>query len=496
MSTTSLERSLAAWLDEAEPREAPSELLSRTFAVTRVTGQRRPGIARLNVAVTDARLFLKIEVSPLIAIALLALLALLLLGAVIVGSRLIAQHTGWRVLDRVPVDGGYTWVSDVSAGGPGLVAVGNGAVPASSACGRELGGRVWTSANGADWAEQSSGGLADVRLEKVVQAGGKVYALGTTEAACDSDGQPTYATWTSADASTWTRLADSSALDGSFVTSVIDADGVLLAFGMYQQADPPDGSGAFETRIWRATENGWSQLASFDQAAAGRAVASGHIVLATTFDREGKSRLLRSEDGGQTWSETAVDVDAVGALAAVEGRFVLAGYRVENDVDAVSVTLVSEDGRSWSSGGSPPFPIVELWSAGNHFLAGGMDSSGEQGCAEWTSAPIPTPYLSHEPDETSPVEPTQPAPSGSFCLRFREPGFVMSASEDGITWRESARLPDRGNDPPTITVPIPAASYSLAGTRDALVVVNPTFGGTLWVAPFDEFVRSGPSPSP
>jgi hypothetical protein len=496
MTMSSLERSLAMWLEEVEPREAPAYLLTQTFAATRVTRQRQPILARVGVALADARFFPRLELSPLVAIALIALLALLLLGAVIVGGRLLVQHTGWRVLDRVPVDGAYTWVSDVSAGGAGLVAVGNGAVPAASACGRELDGRVWTSANGADWAEQAFAGLADARLEKVVQAGGKVYALGTTGAACDSDGLPTYATWTSADASAWTRLADSSALDGSFVTSVIDAGGVPLAFGMYQQADPPDGSGAFETRIWRATENGWSQLASFDQAAAGRAVASGHIVLATTFDREGKSRLLRSEDGGQTWSETAVDVDAVGALAAVEGRFVLAGYRVENDVDAVSVTLVSEDGRSWSSGGSPPFQVVELWAVGNHFLAGGMDFAGEQGCAERTSAPIPTPYLSLDPGETSPVVPTEPTPSGSFCLRLREPGFVTSVSEDGITWRESARLPDRGNDPPAITVPIPAASYSLAGTRNALVVVNPTFGGTLWVAPFDEFVQSGPSPAP
>jgi hypothetical protein len=129
MSTSSLERSLAAWLDEVEPREAPSELLSRTLAVTRVTDQRRPAIARLNVAVSRARFFPAIEVSPLIAVALLALLVLLLLGAIVVGNRLFTNHTGWRLLDRPPAEGAYTWVSDVSAGGHRLVAVGNTAVP-------------------------------------------------------------------------------------------------------------------------------------------------------------------------------------------------------------------------------------------------------------------------------------------------------------------------------------------------------------------------------
>jgi hypothetical protein len=495
MSMTSLDRSLAAWLDEVEPREAPSELLSRTFAVTRVTGQRRPLIARFSVAVTRARFFPAIEVSPLIAVALLALLVLLLLGAIVVGNRLFTNHSGWRLLDRPPAEGAYTWVSDVSAGGDRLVAVGNAAVPASSACGRDVSGRVWTSPDGAQWTDQTSATFADVRLEKVVQAGDKSYVIGTTHAACGGNGLPSYATWSSTDGVTWTALADSSALADSFVTSVVDVGGIPLAIGIYQEAEPPDGSGVLETRVWTATGSGWTLLATLDQTVGGKAVTSGGIVLINATDFEGKSMLFRSEDGGKTWSRPAggveTGVDDVQGLAAAGGRFVLAGRPLTGDVGSDVVMLVSEDGKSWTQGEQRPAPIVDVWSAGGHFVAGMMEPVGGQDCAEWTSAPIATAYKSLEPGETAQSGPARPEPTGSFCVRIREPGFTTAVSEDGLTWRNGARLPERGDQLPEITVPIPGSTYSLAGTEEALVVVNPTFGEMLWFSPFGEFAESG-----
>jgi hypothetical protein len=491
MSTSSLERSLAAWLDEVEPREAPSELLSRTLAVTRVTDQRRPAIARLNVAVSRARFFPAIEVSPLIAVALLALLVLLLLGAIVVGNRLFTNHTGWRLLDRPPAEGAYTWVSDVSAGGHRLVAVGNTAVPEASECGRDVSGRVWTSPDGAQWTDQTSAAFADVRLEKVVHAGDKSYVIGTTQAACDSHGLPSYATWSSTDGVAWTALADSSALAGSFVTSVVDVGGIPLAIGMYQEAEPPNGSSVLETRVWTATGTGWTLLATLDRAVGGKAVTSGDIILVKATDFEGKSMLLRSEDGGKTWSTPTVGVDDIQAIAAAGGRFLLAGSKPNGDLGSGVITLLSEDGKSWTEGEQRPAPIVDIWSAGGHFIVGELEPPDGQDCAEWTSAPIATAYKSLEPGETVQSGPAQPEPTGSFCIRIREPGFTTAVSEDGLTWRNGARLPERGDQLPEITVPIPGSTYSLAGTEEALVVVNPTFGEMLWFSPFSEFAESG-----
>lgn len=485
MSTVELERSLTAWLEDVESREAPSELLGRTFAVTRVARQRRPAFARVSVAMADVRILPRIDFSPAIAIALLVLLGLLMIGTLVVGSRLFTQHTGWQLLDRAPVDGGYTWVSEVTAGGPGLVALGNTVEPVQTECGREVRGRIWTSANGGGWADQSPAAFADVRMEKIVRAGGKVYALGTTGAACDDGGLPSYATWSSSDGVTWAALADSSALAGSFISSVIDVGGTPLAIGIYQEAEPPDGSGALETRIWATTDTGWALLATLDQVVVGRAAASGDIVLAVGSDLEGKSKLFRSDDGGRTWSTPTLELDEIGAVAAAGGRFLLAGGRFDDELQTV---LASDDGLSWSDGESLPHRIVAIWSTGGRFIAAGMSPSGEVECAEWTSGPIATAYMSLEPGETAQAIPTQPEPTGSFCIRGREPGLETWVSDDGLAWRDSAPLPERGNGPPEITVPIPAASYSFAGTADAIVIANPTFGEMLWFSPFGEFV--------
>ena len=110
-------------------------------------------------------------------------------------------------------------------------------------------------------------------------------------------------------------------------------------------------------------------------------------------------------------------------------------------------------------------------------------------CAEWVSGPAATAYRTLDPGETPTEEASAPAPTASLCLRYREPAYRSWESEDGLTWTAAATLPERGRQLPDITVPIPASSYGLAGTGDAVLVSNPTFGDMVWFSPAGEFAQ-------
>ena len=493
MTTADVERTLAAWLEEVEPHGLPSDLLTRTFSVTRGTSPRRPLIARFSIATADARILPRLDVSPAVGMAVVLLLLALLIGAFIVGSRLFTLSSGWRHLEDASVDGVTTWVSDVAAVGPGLVVIGNTVEEIEGGCGRQLDGRIWTSPDGAAWTDRGREIFADVRLEKLVPAGDRVYALGTTDAACGTGAQPINQSWSSTDAVTWSSVAGASDMDGSFLSVAVDAGGVPIVFGAYQQPMPPDGTGASETRVWTATQTGWIRIATLDNPYVAQAAAIDNVVLASAVDFEGRSRILRSVDGGRTWVEMAVEADDVMALSAADGRFALFGARRSDDGSAVPVLLVSEDeGISWSEGPTPPFFVVEAWSVGGRVIAAGQgEPIGEPECVESSSAPIGTAYRSLEPGETAEPTGTKEAhPSESFCIRFREPGWQTWQSDDGVVWHEGAGLPDRGRELPEITVPIPNSSYRLIGRSDVFVITNPTFGDMVWLSRADEFAAA------
>lgn len=488
MSAMDVERSLDTWLEQTEPSMVPADLLSRTFEVTRRTGQRGAYLARLGGGLAEVRARSRIQVSPAAAMAILLLLLALALGALLVGSRLFTRHTSWQALDQTQVEGAATWVTDMATSGPLLVAVGNTAVPAAGECGREMRGRVWASDGGGGWADRGGTTFVNARIEKVGHAGGRFYILATTDAACGQGGPPSYASWSSVDGVQWTSVPGAVALDGSFVGEVIEANGRLLAFGLYQEPSPPDGTGAAEARVWAVTDAGWTQLSTIDQVFVGQAAALGGTVLATAFDFEGSAKLFRSSDGGATWSETPVDLDQFSFVGATRQGFVVTGDQRVNEESKPAV-LWSADGSVWTAGTPFADQVVGLWSTGAHLVAATMGPPllGEDDCAEWTSGPRPTAYRSLEPGETPSSETAPPAPLASYCRRIREPGYQAWLSDDSVAWRQAAVLPERGRELPEITVPIPNSNYILTGMGDAVFVANPTFGQMVWFAPLSEF---------
>jgi hypothetical protein len=81
----------------------------------------------------------------------------------------------WRRLTDFPMgDGQFVVVRDVTAGGPGFVAVGL----VSDGAGNISGGRAWTSTDGQSWSVVDSPAFSAAKLEVVIEHLGTLYAFG------------------------------------------------------------------------------------------------------------------------------------------------------------------------------------------------------------------------------------------------------------------------------------------------------------------------------
>jgi hypothetical protein len=111
-------------------------------------------------------------------------------GAAVIGE--------WRRLSDFPSGAGqHVVVRDVTAGGPGFVAVGL----VSDGAGNISGGRAWTSADGQTWSVADSPAFAGAKLEIVVEHLGVLYAFGPIPT--DDEDHPdlgAYNIWRSTDA--------------------------------------------------------------------------------------------------------------------------------------------------------------------------------------------------------------------------------------------------------------------------------------------------------
>lgn len=137
------------------------------------------------------------------------------------------------------------YAAAVTAGGPGLVAVGY------DTAGGDEDAAVWTSPDGTTWTrvphdEAVFGGPGSDEMFGVVTGGPGLVAVGWGQ----SDGDDAAVVWVSADGSTWTRLGDNSVFGGpgaQGMAGVVAGGPGLVAVGF-------DASGEWEAAVWTSPD--------------------------------------------------------------------------------------------------------------------------------------------------------------------------------------------------------------------------------------------------
>jgi hypothetical protein len=139
---------------------------------------------------------------------------------------------------------GGQWMSSVTVGGPGLVAVGGDQPGDDVPSGRAQDAAVWTSVDGVTWSRVPHdvtlfGGTGNQRMYQVTAAGAGLVAVG-------ADGgfyatRPDAVVWTSVDGVTWSRVPhDEAVFGGAEMHSVTVAGAGLVAVGDKSSAGGPE----------------------------------------------------------------------------------------------------------------------------------------------------------------------------------------------------------------------------------------------------------------
>lgn len=287
-------------------------------------------------------------------------------------SSTAAPETGWVEITDFPTYRGSTSVESIAAGGPGFVAVGSG--------GRQLRGRVWTSADGRSWMAQPDDMFGGYNLSLVRRVGETLYAFGR--------GPDGLRVWRSGNGRTWTSLEQSPELVRAAVNDVAVVDGTMVGVGY---VDDPEGE--FGSAVWRSTDGvDWQRVASpegleelWDVAA-----RDSMIVGSGRWPHLSGPLIAYSTDVGDSWSAAETDVTfglegPGGGLVTVAGnaqRFVAVGYR-DDASDYAPIALSSADGLSWTSvvlqtGDGFGFLEQVVSLPGRRFVALGTEGPGRQ----------------------------------------------------------------------------------------------------------------------
>jgi len=157
---------------------------------------------------------------------------------------------------------GAQWIFNLTAGGPGLVAVG------WDVSGGDADAAVWTSPDGISWTRVSHdeavfGGAGDQEMLSVIAGGPGLVAVGWDSSGGDQDA----AVWTSSDGVSWSRVSQDEAVlggesDQEMVSVIVDGPG-LVAVGWDTSGGDQDAA------VW-SSEDGisWSRV-SHDEAVLG-----------------------------------------------------------------------------------------------------------------------------------------------------------------------------------------------------------------------------------
>ena len=245
---------------------------------------------------------------------------------------------------------GAQWMNSVTAGGPGLVAVGSSVRSDGEI--QDEDAAVWTSADGTHWfrvphVEAVFGGEDAQRMNSVTAGGPGLVAVGSV-ASIRSDGEiqdEDAAVWTSVDGTAWTRVPHDEAIFGGPDTSqrmnsVTAAGPGLVAVGFATR-----GALFTDAGVWTSVDGiAWSRV-PHDEAVFGGAAdqemssvtAGGPGVVAVGHGKvrigsPGDAQWLRGQDApawtsvdGIAWTRVAHDEKVFGGAAYHEMFSVTAG---------------------------------------------------------------------------------------------------------------------------------------------------------------------------
>jgi hypothetical protein len=264
---------------------------------------------------------------------------------------------------RVPHDeavfggaGDQVFMNGVTAGGPGLVAVGSDNL---------LGGRaaVWTSPDGITWSrvphdEAVFGGDGSQIMNGVTAAGPGLVAVGYSG---PEEGELDAAVWTSPDGITWSRVPHDEAVFGGkgpvIMNSVTAGGPGLVAVGRAGPMTPQEA-----VPVWTSPDGiTWSRVPDDEAVFPGlmeieSVTAGGPGLVAVGYDSAEESGAVWTSPNGITWSRVPNDEAVFGG----EGRQLLNGVTVwERDLlvavgsvmgpeSVHSIVWTSPDGISWS----------------------------------------------------------------------------------------------------------------------------------------------------
>lgn len=176
----------------------------------------------------------------------------------------VPDDTGVFV-DRVPFTDG---MMDVTVGGPGLVAVGQG----------DDGVAVWTSVDGAKWSRVPHDDTAfgpSGTMQSVTAGGPGLVAVGGSSDFDDQDGDAIV--WTSVDGTTWSRVPHDEAVFGGEgqqrMENVTTGGPGLVAVGWVSAGDAPDSA------VWTSVDGiAWSRVPHDDGVFGGAGEQTMHSV--------------------------------------------------------------------------------------------------------------------------------------------------------------------------------------------------------------------------
>lgn len=244
-------------------------------------------------------------------------------------------------------------VYDVTAGGPGFVAVGT--LERFDACPKPaVIGRVWTSEDGKTWTRGDDETFVGVDLRLVVNKGGTIYALGFKGSEYCPPTPPDYGhnIWRSNDGITWTQLTQGvgSPYDSWHEATVVD-DTIVLTGWQFAERRRDGRPGALTSSdgvTWSIAKEGPRTLSS---------VATSGTRMVAYGGEDYDYRPWYSTDSGRTWHAGATletDLDLGVQIAAVNGRFVALGNGCCGmPLEQVGLAWTSADGAEWTSLGQP-----------------------------------------------------------------------------------------------------------------------------------------------
>lgn len=286
---------------------------------------------------------------------------------------------------------GEQWMGTVTVGGPGLVAVGwalENPWDADAA--------VWTSPDGINWTrvphdEAIFGGLSYQAMGGVTAGGPGLVAVGEDRSRDVDDGD--VAVWTSVDGITWSRVPhDESVFGTGQVTSVTSTDSRIVAVGN-------EGfDGGDHAAVW-TSPNGidWSRV-PHDDNVFGRAVMQsvtvggpGFVAVGSAGSGDGIDAAVWTSADGINWSRVPHDEDIFGGVAGqamesvtvggpglVAGGWDVGAAAVWTSPDGITWSRVSEDQAIFASG-----KISSVASANSALVAVGNDWSDNYDAAVW-----------------------------------------------------------------------------------------------------------------